>query len=97
MWHNGLHYPLVGGRGLCLGAGKLEAGKLPKKATESPASSARFAGTFFGMRSIFVTENHPAFRVLSRTGKALATFSKLFRISGKNVWSRSSLKLSVFP
>jgi hypothetical protein len=38
---NGLRYWRWGGRGLCLGAKKLEAKKMLEKAAESPASGAR--------------------------------------------------------
>jgi hypothetical protein len=41
---NGLRYWQVGGRGLCLGAEKLEARKMLENGDESHLSSARFVG-----------------------------------------------------
>jgi len=49
---NGLRYWQVGGRGLCLRAGKTRSQKNAQNGDESHLSSARFVGQFSGRRVV---------------------------------------------
>ena len=57
---NGSRYPLVGGRGLCLGAGKTRSQKMPENAAESHTSgTCLLAGAF---------RNYPLLTGVARQG-----------------------------
>ncbi len=74
---NGLRYLRVGGCGQCLGAGKLEARKMPENAADSHTSGARFVGHFTERKTrLWIKDDSPKLTKLLHDLYTLATTKK---------------------